>query len=133
MALLLIAKTCTSGNIITPSARTAWTVVFSQIKPYFKPSEQACGCSERLARSQVEGKHQKEACSINKSLSSLGDVFTALGAKQTHVPYRNSKLTHLLQVEPSSMASFQTWRYRIPSCLNGHAQGPYSEATVCDL
>ncbi|DBA96427.1 TPA: Nucleolar protein 58, variant 2 [Trebouxia sp. C0004] len=53
--------------------------------------------SERLARSQVEGKHQKEACSINKSLSSLGDVFSALASKQPHVPYRNSKLTHLLQ------------------------------------
>ena len=55
-------------------------------------------CSERLARSQVEGKHQKEACSINKSLSSLGDVFSALASKQPYVPYRNSKLTHLLQV-----------------------------------
>ena len=54
--------------------------------------------SERLARSQVEGKHQTDACSINKSLSSLGDVFSALAAKQPHVPYRNSKLTHLLQV-----------------------------------
>lgn len=31
--------------------------------------------SERLARSQAEGQRQKEACNINKSLSSLGDVF----------------------------------------------------------
>ena len=60
-------------------------------------------CSERLARSEVTGQRQKEACCINKSLSSLGDVFAALASKSTHVPYRNSKLTHLLQVCPDSI------------------------------
>jgi len=53
--------------------------------------------SERLNRSNVEGRHAKETMSINKSLSSLSDVFTAIGQKQSHVPFRNSKLSFLLQ------------------------------------
>jgi kinesin family protein C1 len=53
--------------------------------------------SERLGRSLAEGDRAREACAINKSLSALGDVFAALASKAPHIPYRNSKLTHLLQ------------------------------------
>lgn len=53
--------------------------------------------SERLKHSQVEGDRMRETQNINKSLSCLGDVIEALGKGQGHVPYRNSKLTHLLQ------------------------------------
>ena len=65
---------------------------------------------------------KKEIQSINKSLSCLGDVFHALGQGSTHVPYRNSKLTYLLEsclsgegkalmignVSPSSKSSYDS-------------------------
>mmetsp|Transcript_14426 Transcript_14426/g.31243 ORF Transcript_14426/g.31243 Transcript_14426/m.31243 type:complete len:693 (+) Transcript_14426:1-2079(+) len=52
--------------------------------------------SERLKKSEASGDQLKEAQSINKSLSALGDVIEALTKHAKHVPYRNHKLTQLL-------------------------------------
>ena len=53
--------------------------------------------SERVAKSGSDGDRLQEAKHINKSLSALGDVIHSLKSKSPHTPYRNSKLTHLLQ------------------------------------
>lgn len=53
--------------------------------------------SERISKTSASGQRLKEAQNINKSLSALGDVIAALGSNSKHVPYRNSKLTFLLQ------------------------------------
>uniref|UniRef100_A0A4W3IA61 Kinesin-like protein KIF21A n=1 Tax=Callorhinchus milii TaxID=7868 RepID=A0A4W3IA61_CALMI len=56
--------------------------------------------SERLKRTGATGDRAKEGISINCGLLALGNVISALGDKSrraTHVPYRDSKLTRLLQ------------------------------------
>jgi len=53
--------------------------------------------SERLSKSQVTGDGQKEAIEINKSLTSLGDVIEGLTKGSKVIPYRNHKLTQLMQ------------------------------------
>lgn len=53
--------------------------------------------SERLNKTGSEGARLIEAKHINKSLSTLGVVIAALSGTVKHVPYRDSKLTRLLQ------------------------------------
>ena len=62
--------------------------------------------SERQKDTQAAGQRLKEACSINKSLSALGNLIHALTTRGDaaaskrgggHIPYRDSKLTHLLK------------------------------------
>ncbi len=58
--------------------------------------------SERQSKTQASGERLREATKINLSLSALGNVISALteGSAGQHVPYRDSKLTRLLQVRP---------------------------------
>lgn len=58
--------------------------------------------SERLKRTAAQGDRVKEGISINSGLHALGNVISALGdpakaRRATHIPYRDSKLTRLLQ------------------------------------
>lgn len=54
--------------------------------------------SERIETSNVTGDRLRETQNINRSLSCLGDVIYALnGNDMKHIPFRNSKLTYLLQ------------------------------------
>lgn len=58
--------------------------------------------SERIKRTKAQGVQMKEGIDINKGLLALGNVISALGDEQkrgkVHVPYRDSKLTRILQV-----------------------------------
>ena len=94
--------------------------------------------SERLASSGAgENKDRlKETININKSLSALADVISALGAGQQggHVPYRNSTLTRLLQTSLSGK-SILTLLARCARARSAHARHAGSSKTLmlCNL
>lgn len=62
--------------------------------------------SERAKKTQASGQRMKEGISINQGLLALGNVISALGDEKkrgAHVPYRDSKLTRMLQVRLCSL------------------------------
>ncbi len=57
--------------------------------------------SERQKRTKAEGARLKEGININMGLLALGNVVNSLTEGKSHIPYRDSKLTRMLQVLPS--------------------------------
>ena len=53
--------------------------------------------SEKVGKTGAKGQTLEEAKKINQSLSALGQVIKSLADQKKHVPYRDSKLTRILQ------------------------------------
>jgi len=86
--------------------------------------------SERLGKSHATGTRMKETCSINRSLSCLTDVFAAkreeARGERTHIPFRNSKLTHLM--EPCLSGNGKTLMV-----VNLAPEDSHAHETLCSL
>ena len=54
--------------------------------------------SERVAKTDVQGERLQEALFINKSLSALGDVISALAKKTRHIPFRYLNFSAFLKL-----------------------------------
>lgn len=87
--LFLIELLCTTVTPEGTMKRTKSVITFADLAG-----------SENVGKSQSSGIRFKEAQHINSSLCALGDVICSLSKKrtgQTHIPYRNNKLTMILQ------------------------------------
>ncbi|KAF6025685.1 hypothetical protein EB796_015936 [Bugula neritina] len=103
---LLIVLTV-EGRDLTTQVRTKGTLTLVDLAG-----------SERVAKSEVSGQQLVEAVAINRSLSALGQVFSALGKSALHVPFRNSKLTQVLQPSLSGDAKAALFVAVSPAELN---------------
>merc|ERR1712113_603903 len=74
--------------------------------------------SERLSKSGATGEGQREAIEINKSLTALGDVMMAFTSRAKMIPYRNHKLTQLMQDSLGGTAKTLMFVNVSPSAVN---------------
>jgi hypothetical protein len=97
----------TQMNAVSSRSHAIFTIIFEKVDPQ-DPSNVVTSRlhfvdlagSERLSRTKAEGARMKEGISINGGLLALGNVISALGdpkRKTKHIPYRDSKLTRILQ------------------------------------
>ena len=93
--------------------------------------------SERAKRTKAVGQRLQEGININKGLLALGNVICALSEGKQHVPYRDSKLTRMLQVGAGGArgGSWQPWRagggrpgWRV-GCARGRGAAGWEEKT----
>lgn len=82
--------------------------------------------SERLSVSKAEGDRKKETQNINRSLSALANVVTALVRKDQHIPFRDSKLTYLLM-------GFLQSNSRVLMIVNVAPEKKHHSETICSL
>lgn len=96
----------TKCNDLSSRSHTVFTITTYVKKPNESGEDFICSGklnlvdlagSENIQRSGAENKRAAEAGLINKSLLTLGRVINALVDKSAHIPYRESKLTRLLQ------------------------------------
>lgn len=82
--------------------------------------------SERVCRSHCVGETLEEAKKINASLTALGKVIDALVERRTHVPYRDSTLTRVLEEALGGNS-------RTTLLVTASACSQYLDETVCSL
>lgn len=68
--------------------------------------------SERADKTGATAERLKEAQSINKSLSALGDVISALSTNEKFIPYRNNKLTQVTSLEATFLRLYMLDGFR---------------------
>ena len=94
-------KRTTNKNEMSSRSHTIFIINYTNISKQIRSKVNLCDLagSERYdTKETYKTIHINELKSINKSLSILGNVISALGSKKknVHVPYKESKLTHLL-------------------------------------